>query len=123
MKNIIPILLILLLFGCHEKDDTTVDYHGDKKTITHVRSDQFRFVKHSTTYIKCEIIKLRIDDESEYHITYKRNGNSIELEHDLDDWYVTLRNSTGQSWVTDHGQGNIKFHIFYPTNKIEYFED
>jgi hypothetical protein len=45
------------------------------------------------------------------------------LEHDLDDWYVTLRNGNSQSWVTDRHQGNIKFHIFYPTDKIEYFED
>ena len=121
MKYIL-ILSILLLFGCHEKDETTVDYHGNKKTVTSVSKDHFRFVKHSTTYVKCDIIKIRIDDESEYHITYKINGH-IELEHDLDHWYVTLRNGNAQSWVTDRGQGNIKFHIYYPTDKIEYFED
>lgn len=117
------ILTVLLLFGCHEKDETTVDYHGNKKIITHKHKGNFKFVENSTTYVKCDIIKIRIDDESEYHITYQRNGYSIELEHDLDEWYVTLRNGTGQSWVTDYHQGNIKFHIFYPTDKIEYFED
>ncbi len=123
MKNVIIVAILGLLFGCHPQDNTTVEYEGNRKTITEVRSDQFKFVVHTEIYEKCEILNIRIDDDSEYHVTYKHNG-VIKSKHDLSDSYVWIKDRVGQSWVkVSKGGTFLLFDIYYPSSKIEYFDD
>lgn len=80
-------------------------------------------------YIDVDIQKIRVDDDSEYHLTYIKNGY-VESENDIKDWdiciqYGNYNKATGKI-KTDYRNENIVacYYIYLPNNfKIEYFDD
>ena len=116
MKKLIWFVIVLL--GCNEKDYYHVEIIGNTKTIT--RRSEGEIGTYIDTYNKIEVLKLRVDDDSEYHLTYKRNGR-IYSDKDLSNFRISIIDGIGDSWVSVNPGG--KYQVIYSSNKIEYFED
>jgi len=119
MKKLILIIVVILFYSCNDENFYLEEVNGNKMTITRRIKDKIG--RDVTEYEKIEIIKIRIDDDAEYHITYKNLvTNRIELAKDVKNHRVRLSDGVGVSWaqtISEH------FEIIYPVNKIEYFED
>jgi hypothetical protein len=122
------ILLVGILFvGCHTVTTygDTIEYLGNgDKIITktkHVKYDDgtgYDQVYSTITWAKIDkVVSIRIDDDSEYHITYIINGK-VKSEDDIGQNRVDIREGNQQSWKSD-----ISYEIFYRLDDITYFED
>jgi len=122
MSKILIISLLLLLFGCNTEDSSYEEINGNEKIITKRRKGKIGETKIYCKKIK--VLKLRIDDDSEYHITFiNLVTNQIESDNDVGSNYLILTNSiNGISWRTYSSSG-VQYQISYPANNIEYFED
>jgi len=108
----------LLFFGCAGEDYYHEEIKGNKKIIVRRYKDKIGTFR--SEYTKITVLKVRIDDDSEYHITYKLNGY-VYSEHDLKSCEINIKDGYGDSW---YGRGEFpKFIISYPSNKIKYFDD
>jgi len=119
MKKLILIIVVILFYSCNDENFYLEEINGNKMTITRRIKDKIG--SDVTEYEKIEIIKIRIDDDAEYHITYKNLvTNRIELIRDVSNHRVILSDGVGDSWILPISEN---FKIVYPVNKIEYFED
>jgi flavodoxin len=116
MKKLFIISILFLLFACNSKDYYHEEINGNTKTVTRRIKDKIG--EDVQIYEKIKVIKLRIDDDAEYHITYKLN-NRIYNESDICDFHVSLSDGDDVSWKNKRGD----YQITYPINKIVYFED
>ena len=121
--SIIPFSIIALFYIANSNIDSyTVVRTGDRKVINITKKGKIG----TTTEIhdKITVLKVRIDDDSEYHLTYKMNG-VIYNDSDLNKFECTISDKTDESWVvTNNSNYHIDhYYINYPIEKIVYFED
>lgn len=89
----------------------------------HFQNIENRKIQQSLTYKEIQIIKLRIDDESEYHITFSLN-NKVYSYHDLTEHAeITLTNGNETSISVWNKALYPQFKVSYPIDKIIFFED
>lgn len=86
-------------------------------------------IKEKYNYTDITIQKIRIDDDSEYHLTYIKNG-WVESENDIKDWDMCIQYGNYDKAIgkikTSYTNENIVYcyYIYLPNNyKIEYFDD
>lgn len=117
MKVLLIILTAIALFSCNE-NYYNKEIIGNKMIITERFEDKIgTFVRE---YERIEVLNLRIDDDSEYHITYSLNGY-VYSDEDLSSYEISVKNINGDSWITK--DRHRKYIISYPSSNIEYFED
>lgn len=115
------ISVICFIFSLTEKEDYYAsEYDGNYKTIT--TRTRGKIGASVRKYEKIKITKLRIDDESQYHISYIKNG-MIYNDHDICGGVISVRDGNGDSWKRIDGGWPMKYDIQYPLDKIIYFED